>query len=292
MEEPLKEYEEKKLNSFHIKTMLIAGAGQIVDGYDLTAAALVTTPLMEYFGSSLLTLSTSLFASIISGNILGALIFGYLARHGRKRFYGVDAILMTLGALLQAFVSSPYQLVFLRFLLGLGIGADYVLSPLVAAEYANRKDRGKILGISGGVMWNVGALISAVVTLALGYFLPSDILWRAVLALGCVPAISVIIFRRRYPETPHYLLFIKRDLKELGERDTSKDISKIIPFYPLISMIGDRFSPNFASSTIPFHSSSIGDSLLINSTHSLLGNVEFKLFKIRDEPLGVIYRFF
>ncbi|MEM3317834.1 MAG: MFS transporter [Metallosphaera sp.] len=218
MEEPLKEYEEKKLNSFHIKTMLIAGAGQIVDGYDLTAAALVTTSLMAYFGSSLLTLSTYLFASIISGNIVGALIFGYLAKHGRKRFYGVDAALMTLGALLQAFVSSPSQLVFLRFLLGLGIGADYVLSPLVAAEYANRKDRGKMLGIAGGVMWNVGALISAVVTLTLGYFLPSDILWRAVLALGSVPAISVIIARRRYPETPHYLLFIKRDLKELGER--------------------------------------------------------------------------
>ncbi|BFH72999.1 hypothetical protein SJAV_09430 [Sulfurisphaera javensis] len=215
---PLKDYEEKKLSLFHIKTTLIAGAGQIVDGYDLTVAALILPALESYFGSSLLQLSTMLFASIIAGNILGALIFGYLAKHGRKRFYGIDAMLMVFGALFQAFITSPYQLVILRFLLGLGIGADYVLSPLINAEYANRKDRGKLMAISGGFMWNLGALLSVIATLSLSSILPTDILWRVVLALGSVPALLVVYFRRKYPETPHYLLFVKGDVEELKKK--------------------------------------------------------------------------
>ena len=218
MKNPLEEYENKKLNWFHIKTALIAGAGQIVDGYDLTSASLVLFSIESYFGSSLVAVSLMLFASIIIGNIVGALLFGYLARHGRKKFYGVDAMLMIFGALLTLFVTTPYELVLLRFILGVGIGADYVLSPMITAEYANIKDRGKLMGIAGGFMWNIGALISALATLSLESVLPTSTLWRVVLALGSVPAVAVVIFRRRFPETPHYLVYVKGDLKELKEK--------------------------------------------------------------------------
>ncbi|ARM76919.1 MFS transporter [Acidianus manzaensis] len=218
MHNPLGEFENRRLNLFHIKTTLIAGAGQVVDGYDLTAASLVLASMEVYFGNSLLQLSTVLFASIILGNILGAIIFGYLAKHGRKKFYGIDAMLMIFGALFQAFATSAYEIAILRFLLGLGIGADYVLSPLINAEYANIKDRGKLMAISGGFMWNFGALLSAIVTLYLAQIFPQSTLWRVVLALGSVPAIAVVVFRRKFPETPHYLLYVKKDLNELKEK--------------------------------------------------------------------------
>ncbi|WP_252896958.1 MFS transporter [Metallosphaera hakonensis] len=191
MNNPLKDYEEKKLNLFHLKTTLLAGAGQIVDGYDLTAAALILSIVEASFkGYDLVQLSLIFFLSIVLGNIVGGTLFGYLARHGRKKFYGIDASLMVFGALLQAFVTDPYQLAVLRFLLGVGIGADYVLSPLINAEYANRKDRGKLLAISGGFMWNVGALLSVLVTISLSNVLASDVLWRVVLASGAIPAIA------------------------------------------------------------------------------------------------------
>ncbi|BCS93052.1 MFS transporter [Metallosphaera javensis (ex Sakai et al. 2022)] len=216
---PLKDYEEKKLGIFHLKTTLLAGAGQIVDGYDLTAAALVLSIVEASFsGYNLVQLSLILFLSITLGNIVGGILFGYLVRHGRKRFYGIDATLMTLGALLQAFVQSPYELAILRFLLGVGIGADYVLSPLINAEYANRRDRGKLLALAGGFMWNVGALLSVVATIALEPLVPQDVLWRIVLASGSIPAIAVIYGRRKFPETPQYLAFVKGDLNELREK--------------------------------------------------------------------------
>ena len=218
MKNPLEEYENKKLNLFHIKTALIAGAGTIVDGYDLTAASLVLFSIESYFGSSLVAVSLMLFASIIIGNIVGAVLFGYLVRHGRKKFYGIDAMLMIFGALLTLFVTTPYELVLLRFILGVGIGADYVISPMVAAEYANIKDRGKLMSIAGGFSWNIGALTSALVTLSLENLLPTSVLWKVVLALGSVPATVVVVFRRRIPETPHYLAYVKKDLNELKEK--------------------------------------------------------------------------
>jgi len=232
MKNPLEEFENKKLNSFHIKTTLIAGAGQVVDGYDLTAGSLVLFSIQSYFGASLEAVSLMLYASIIIGNIVGAVLFGYLVRHGRKRFYGIDAMLMIFGALLSLFVTTPYELVLLRFILGVGIGADYVLSPLINAEYANVKDRGKLLAISGGFMWGIGALLSALVTLSLESILPALTLWRVVLALGSVPALAVVVFRRKFPETPHYLAYVKKDLKELKEKyglnTSSLPISRII----------------------------------------------------------------
>jgi len=218
MKNPLEEFENKKLNWFHIKAMLIAGAGQIVDGYDLTAGSLVLFSIQSYFGASLIAVSLMLFASIILGNIVGALLFGYLVRHGRKKFYGIDAMLMIFGALLLLFITTPYELVLLRFILGVGIGADYVISPLITAEYANVRDRGKLLGLAGGFMWNFGALLSALATLTLENILPPSTLWRVVLALGSIPAIAVVVFRRRLPETPHYLAYVKKDLKELREK--------------------------------------------------------------------------
>ena len=49
-------------------------------------------------------------------------------------------------------MTNAVELAVVRFLLGVGIGADYVLSPLINAKYANRKDRGKLVAISGGLM--------------------------------------------------------------------------------------------------------------------------------------------
>jgi len=263
MKNPLEEFDNKKLNRFHIKTTLIAGAGQIVDGYDLTAGSLVFFSIESYFGSSLTAVSLMLFASIISGNIVGAVLFGYLARHGRKKFYGIDAMLMIFGALLTLFITTPYELVLLRFILGMGIGADYVLSPLINAEYANVKNRGTLLGISGGVMWNLGALISALVTLSLENVLPTSVLWRVVLALGSIPAIAVVVFRRMFPETPHYLAYVKKDLNELKEKyglnvsslpDSRIILRAILPtlilasltwyLYDIVAYSGVFFGPN------------------------------------------------
>ena len=85
MKNPLKEWDEKGISAFHIKTTLVASAGTFVDGYDLTAGSLVFPLIEKSLGQGLEGSSEILFLSIILGNFLGAIIFGYLARHGRKK---------------------------------------------------------------------------------------------------------------------------------------------------------------------------------------------------------------
>ena len=102
------------------------------------------------------------------GAAVGALIFGALAQRGRKKFYGLDVTVMAIMAAAQAFAPNLWSLIFIRFLLGIGIGADYVLSPTIMAEHANRRDRGKKIGLGFGVMWPTGAAAAALFALLLG----------------------------------------------------------------------------------------------------------------------------
>lgn len=67
-------------------------------------------------------------------------------------------------------------------------------------------------------MWNVGALGSVFATIVMLNSFPPDNAWRLVLALGAVPALIVIYARRKFPETPRYLLYIKKDPRDLEEK--------------------------------------------------------------------------
>src|SRR6202012_2034870 len=98
------------------------------------------------------------------------------------------------------------RLIALRFILGFGIGPDYVLSPVIMTEHSNRADRGRALGLGFGTMWPIGALAAVLLKLALeAARLPGDLQWRIVLAAGALPALSVVYLRRQMPETARFL---------------------------------------------------------------------------------------
>jgi len=135
---------------------------------------------------------------------LGAIFFGILANKGRKTFYGVDVALITIGATLQAFVSSPVELALVRFLVG--TGADYMLSSMIMAEHSNAKDRGKLIALGFGMMWSLGAVTASLLYLGISPLVSTNVLWRIILAAGVLPAASVIYLRRKVPETSRFLL--------------------------------------------------------------------------------------
>jgi len=202
------ELDEQSFKRFHWLTLFTTGMGVFTDGYDLSSIGLVLPLVLATFGFAKLTgLQSGLLAgSALVGAAVGALIFGALAQRGRKKFYGLDVTVMAIMAAAQAFAPNLWSLIFIRFLLGIGIGADYVLSPTIMAEHANRRDRGKKIGLGFGVMWPTGAAVAALVSLLLGALhVDPGLRWRLVLAFGCVPAISVLYLRRKMPETARYL---------------------------------------------------------------------------------------
>jgi len=207
--------DEQKFGAFHWRAILVTGLGVFCDGYDISSIALVLTSVVASYhvGShDVPLLKGYLAAAALVGSMLGALAFGLLAQRGRKRFYGLDALILGVAALAQAFMPSVWLLVACRFVLGIGVGADYVLSPTIMAEHANRKDRGKAIGLGFGTMWPVGALTAALVKLLLDSFhVPPDLVWKLVLAGGAIPALGVMYFRRRMPESARYLARVAAD---------------------------------------------------------------------------------
>jgi MFS family permease len=206
--------DEQPFKRFHWLAMFTTGMGVFTDGYDLSSIGLVLPLVLGSFGVAKLTgLESGMLAgSALVGAAIGALIFGALAQNGRKKYYGLDVTLMAVMALAQAFAPDLWSLIGIRFILGIGIGADYVLSPTIMAEHANRRDRGKKIGIGFGVMWPSGAAAAAVLSLILGSLgIHDDLRWRLVLAFGCVPAISVLYMRRKMPETARYLARLAGD---------------------------------------------------------------------------------
>ena len=227
-----KPLDQRGFDVWQAKALFATGMGSFTFGYDMPAIGLVLLPVLTTFGITKKSPDFATWASLITsssliGIIIGAVIFGYLANKGRKKFYGVDVTLMTIGAILEAFVTSPLQLVIVRGLLGIGLGAESVLTPIIMAEHSNIKDRGKLLSLTG--LFFIGGFISApLIYLALqGLGVSINVLWRIVLSMGAIPAASVIYLRRKIPETPRYILRIQGSIsnyESVVKTLTNKDI--------------------------------------------------------------------
>jgi MFS transporter, PHS family, inorganic phosphate transporter len=196
--------DEASLGRSHLRAVLASGMGFFTDAYDLfvigIASALITRDWHLSSGQLAVLNSTMLAAAFF-----GALVFGrYADVVGRKRVYWLVAVIMIAGALGSALSGSFWMLIGFRFLLGVGVGGDYPVSAVMVSEYANRKDRGKLVGMVFGTQ-ALGLIIGPLIALALlGSGASDDVAWRVLLALGAVPAAAVIYLRCRMPESPRY----------------------------------------------------------------------------------------
>ncbi len=208
----LQPLEETGLKGFHFRTWLTAGMGFFTDAYDLFIIGVVTTLLVPIW--HLTTLDLMLVnRTALAAAVLGALFFGRLMdRFGRKAIYGVEAVLLTVGAVLSAFSTSIWMLIVFRFIVGLGVGGDYPMSGVIMSEYSNRKKRGFLVN-SVFAMQGFGLLAGpAVAAILLGFGVSHDLAWRLMLGLGAIPAAAVIYLRRKIAETPHFSLGVRGDV--------------------------------------------------------------------------------
>jgi MFS family permease len=198
------ELDEASLSRSHLRAVLASGMGFFTDAYDLFVIGIASTLITRdwHLDSGQLALLNS---TMLAAAFLGALVFGrYADIAGRKRVYWLVAVIMIAGALGSALSGSFWVLIGFRFLLGVGVGGDYPVSAVMVSEYANRKDRGKLVGMVFGTQ-ALGLIIGPLIALALlGSGASDDTAWRVLLALGAVPAAAVIYLRCRIPESPRY----------------------------------------------------------------------------------------
>ena len=209
----------KPLRQFHFKNIIVNGVGVLSDSYNLYAISLVFFSITGYLHASPVDYSV-LTASGYIGAAFGAILFGAIAdRIGRKPMYGIDLALIFLGSAAQFFTTSYSFLFIARLIMGFGIGGDYVMSPVIMAENSNTKDRGKLMATTFSIMFLIGAVLAAFVVQIVSSILSPAEAWRVELAFGAVPALFVIYYRRKIPETYRFKTRVK------GDADSNFNIS-------------------------------------------------------------------
>ncbi|WP_367129173.1 MFS transporter [Saccharothrix sp. HUAS TT1] len=195
--------DDTPLNGFHKKLTLYSAGGPFLDGFALTIVgiALVTMkPALGLDGAEVGLVG----AAALVGIFVGGAVFGYLTdRVGRQVMYVVDLLVLSLVSVLSAFADEVWQMVLLRFVLGIAIGADYPIASSLLAEFVPAKHRGRLLGALF-VVWAAGAAAAAAAGWALSGL--GDDAWRWMLASPAVFGLATLMMRLGAPESPRWLL--------------------------------------------------------------------------------------
>lgn len=202
----LKQLDESQLSQFHWKAVVTSGMGFFTDAYDLFIIGVVIVLLAPLWHLNALEISLLGSTALLSA-ALGSLLFGHLADLiGRKAIYGYELIVLAAGAIASALSPNIIVLLIFRFMLGLGIGGDYPVSATLMSEYANRRDRGKLITMVFSTQ-ALGLIVGPLIAMLLLFSgLNVDITWRLLLAFGAIPSLATFSLRRQITESPRFAL--------------------------------------------------------------------------------------
>lgn len=141
--------------------------GFFTDAYDLFSISLLTNILGRiYFqdnpyyvnntvnpGKLPINYNAAISAVALCGALFGQGLFGVIADYvGRRAVYGIALAIMIFAGFAQSmtFGNTSHAMVgtlcFWRFILGVGVGADYPLSATIMSEYSSTISRGAYIG--------------------------------------------------------------------------------------------------------------------------------------------------
>jgi MFS transporter, putative metabolite:H+ symporter len=242
------------ITRLHRKVFGLVAIGMFFEGFDIYIAASV---LGAAFKSGFSTLAQNgLFISVtFMGMTLGALITGFWGdRYGRRVTYQLNLMLFGVASLASAFAPNMETLIALRFLMGLGLGAETVVGYSILTEFFPAKLRGRWSGMICTVL-TAGLPVSAL----LAWLLVPAFGWRVMFVLGGIGALVAWLLRRGLPESPRWLASVGRDAEADAvvsrfERESTLDGPLPHPVEPLVSLaqpgIGSLFREPFVSRLI------------------------------------------
>lgn len=139
--------------------------------------------------------TVTLLTSAAGGWLAGALS----DRVGRVKTLQITILWFAVFTLACAFAQNYSQLLVARGLMGLGFGGEWTAGAVLIGEVIRPRDRGKAVGmVQAG--WAIGWAVSALLYVLVFSLLPAGTAWRALFALGILPAPFVFFIRRLVKE--------------------------------------------------------------------------------------------
>jgi putative MFS transporter len=189
------------VSRFHWRLLLLSGLGWMFDGMDTILLSLVLPALALDWQLS--TVEVGFIGTIDRfGALCGAALAGLLAdRYGRRTLFQASLLVYSLGSGVLALTAHLPSFLFVRFLVGLGLGGELPVVATLIAESVPARERGRLLAILSS-FFSYGWLLAALI----GYLVIPSLGWQAAFVAGAVPALYVFVVRRAIPESPRFLI--------------------------------------------------------------------------------------
>jgi MFS family permease len=209
-----------KLTSNQIRSFWAAWGGWSMDGMDSFIYSLVLVPALTellprsgipatpanvgYYGGIFFTLFLIGYGT--------ALVWGPIAdRFGRVRTMMFSILCFSLFTLLAAFATGIWSLAVFRFMAGVGIGGEWSIGASLVSEDWPEERR-----TMGAALMHTGYYIGFFLAGVANIFIGSHYGWRAMFALGGVPALLIGLIRNNVHEPARW----ESKVQELGAKFT------------------------------------------------------------------------
>lgn len=186
----------------HTRLLVGSGTGWALDAMDVGLISFVIVVLADQW--DLTTGERSWIVTVgFIGMAIGATVGGWLAdRFGRRAIFATTLLVYGLATGASALVGGLAAFLVLRFVVGLGLGAELPVASTLVSELSPTRIRGRLV-VALESFWALGWILAAVIGF---YVVPrGDDGWRWGLALGLVPAVYALVVRFGLPESAAWL---------------------------------------------------------------------------------------
>ncbi|MBI4891503.1 MAG: sugar porter family MFS transporter [Acidobacteria bacterium] len=222
-----------KLNTYLLKSALVAALGGLLFGFDTVVIAGANDALRKIYDLTPAMLGFTV-ASAILGTTLGSILAGMPAdKYGRRKSLFALALMYFVTALGCAVAWNWWAFLFFRFVGGLAIGGSSVIGPMYIAEIAPAKARGRLVGM---FQFNIvfGILLAYLSNYLVGVSGVGGDEWRWKLGIAALPAAAFFVMLFPIPESPRWLVKRRRVeearevLRLTGEENYEADLKEIV----------------------------------------------------------------
>ncbi|SAK73370.1 major facilitator transporter [Caballeronia hypogeia] len=188
------------IGRFHWHLVGMIGAGLFLDAFDIYLQSGVLATLVKS-GWSTLQSNAAFISSTLIGMWLGSLIGGYIGdRYGRRTAYQFNLAVFGLASIAAVFAPSMTVLIGLRFVMGVGLGAELIIGYAALGEFVPSLARGRF-GAILALLTNLSVTATGIV----GYWAIPALGWRSMFALVGLGAVGIWFMRKSMPESPRWL---------------------------------------------------------------------------------------
>ncbi|HIE97751.1 MAG: MFS transporter [Fuerstiella sp.] len=161
-------------------------------------------------------------ASFLLGGAFGGILFGMLSdKIGRSKTMVYTILFYSVFTCITAFANAPWQMVFLRFLVAMGVGGEWAVASAMVAEVMPKRSRPVMSSI-----FHASSVFGTLMAVAVGYFIISrqvlgDNTWRLGFMIGVVPALLTIFIRWKLREPDQWVQAREREKVDATQKTGS-----------------------------------------------------------------------